>query len=51
MGRVLTIQIEIVDKEDAAWIWYTHMHNKPMHGVIVQAIHEGKMKDIENDRD
>lgn len=39
--RVLTIQIEIVDKEQAAWIWDTHMNGAVFHGVEITAIHEG----------
>lgn len=52
MGRVLTIQIEITDKEAAAWIWESHMGDYSEHGVYVQAIHEGPIpKEIEDEDD
>jgi hypothetical protein len=41
MRRILTIQVEIVDKMQAEWIWNNHMKNDSCHGVLVTAIHEG----------
>lgn len=55
MNRVLTIQIEITNKEMANWIWSTHMNGSSQHGVHVQGIYEGPMPkdgaDNENDDD
>jgi len=52
MGRVLTIQIEIVDDIKAAWIWHNHMNNNPTYGVHVTAIQEGPIpKEAEQDED
>jgi len=51
MGRVLTIQIEITDKEAAAWIWESHMGDYSEHGVYVQAIHEGPIPEEKEDED
>ncbi len=49
MNRVLTIQVEIVDKDESRWIWNSHMHNRPAFGVHVHGIHEGPMPREIND--
>ena len=41
MNRVLTLLIEIVDKEQASWIWDAHSYMQPIHGVNVLVIAEG----------
>jgi hypothetical protein len=51
MGRILTIQIDIVDDVGAAWIWHNHMNNNPTHGLHVRVIHEGPMPEEREDAD
>lgn len=41
MNRILTIQVEIIDKDDASWIWDSHMNDYSEHGVHITAIQEG----------
>lgn len=54
-NRILTLQVEILDKTQALWIWDNHMKNDPFHGVHITAIHEGsidkqnEMEEEEND--
>lgn len=51
MGRILTIEIEIVDKEQAQWIWDCHRDCFPQHGVDVRVIMEGKLDDQNDGHD
>ena len=51
MGRILTIQIEIIDQKKAAWIWDTHMNNEHFHGVFITAIQEGPIYKTNEDED
>jgi hypothetical protein len=46
MKRILTIQIEITDPNETAWIWNSHATNVSRHGIHVTAIHEGTIKDL-----
>jgi hypothetical protein len=39
--RILTIEVEIEDKEKASWIWNNHMNHEGSHGVYVTAIQSG----------
>lgn len=43
MNRILTIEIEITDKDKADWIWDSHVHRKSKYGVQVLGIFEGPM--------
>ena len=51
MKRILTIQIEIVDNVQAAWICNNHMNNNPTYGVHVTAILEGPIPELDEDED
>ena len=44
--RILTIQVEIADHEQAAWIWATHMSITHKYGIYVTAIHEGPIDKV-----
>lgn len=44
-NRILTIQVEITDKEKAAWIWDNHMGKDTGNGVIVTVIRNGEIPD------
>jgi len=44
--RILTIQIQIENQELANWIWDSHMDLQCIHGVSVQAIHEGEIPEV-----
>ncbi len=46
MKRILTIQIEIEDMKEAAWIWQCHLDNHARNGIGVQAIYEGPIKHL-----
>lgn len=39
--RILTLQVEIIDKHEAGWIWYGHLDNGYQYGVRVKVIREG----------
>ena len=50
MNRILTLEVEITDKDQASWIWESHIGDYPVHGMRVQAIHEGPIpEEIEED--
>lgn len=51
MKRILTLQVEITDKEKAAWIWNNHLGKDTNNGVYVQVIQEGKIQDESYDDD
>jgi Protein of unknown function (DUF551) len=46
--RILTIEVEIEDKEKSAWIWDNHMNNGGSNGVYVSSIRSGPIPEIEN---
>ena len=39
--RILTLQVEITDELQSAWIWHNHMNSNPTYGVRVTVIQEG----------
>lgn len=41
--RILTLQVEIEDEDQAAWIWNNHIHNDGSNGVYVTTIQSGKI--------
>lgn len=45
MNRILTLQVEITDKEKAKWIWDNHSGKDTGNGIYVQCIWEGKVSD------
>ena len=48
--RILTIQVVIVDKDKASWIWDNHSGKDTNNGVYVQVIQEGKIpEDVDSD--
>ena len=50
MGRILTLQVEIQDKEQASWIWDNHMNQGGSQGVFVTSIRSGPMPEVEQIR-
>ena len=40
-NRILSLQIEIVDKNEATWIWESHINRQIFHGVYIRVIQEG----------
>lgn len=44
MSRILTLQVEILDKDHSHWIWENHKGVDDHSGVYVQVIKEGSMQ-------
>ena len=46
MRRILTIELEIVDQQEAEWIWKSHSEINSYNGVVVRIIEEGEKDEI-----
>ena len=51
MKRILTLQVEITDREKASWIWDNHSGKDTGSGVYVMCIWEGKVCDMRYDEE
>lgn len=49
MGRILTIEIEIIDREKAQWIWDIHTGDDDSLGIAINSIYEGPIDQDEDD--
>ena len=45
--RIITIEIDIVDKDKAAWIWENHSGEDTNNGVYVRKIMEGQIPECD----
>lgn len=48
-GRVLSLQVRIVEPKECAWIWDCHREGSIFHGIWIEAIQEGELPQIEDE--
>ena len=51
MNRILTLQVEIIDIDNAEWIWESIKEAIDYNGVIVKIIQEGPLAEKLQDDD
>lgn len=48
-GRVLSLQVRIVEPKECAWIWDCHREGSIFQGIWIEAIQEGELPQIEDE--
>ncbi len=51
MKRILTLQVEITDREKASWIWENNSGKDTGNGIHVMSLMEGKICDMRDNDD